>query len=364
MERLETSFLLQSKEYADHESVFRFADPASGLKGFIAIHNTRLGPALGGTRIFPYGSEAEALDDVLRLSRAMTYKCALAGINYGGGKGVIMADSDQAKTPALLRAYARSVHDLAGKFFTGEDVGVTEADVQLMLQTSPYFIGKSGQAGDPSPYAALSTFFAMQEAVEFLFGSKELHGRRVSIKGLGKVGSELARLLHEAGAEAVGADISLLAIAEIQRKRIPVTMVSPKDIHRQAVDVYAPCALGNEFTTGTAEDVQAKIICGAANNQLTSPAVGDWFFSRQMIYVPDYVANAGGLIDVADELEPGGYQRPRVMNRIGALKTTLREILALSKREQKPTNRIADMLAEDRFNHTHKLVPAAQSERV
>lgn len=341
-------------DFDNHKAVYRFEDKAVNLTGFIAIHNDTLGSATGGTRMFPYKSEDEALADVLRLSRAMTYKCALAGVRHGGGKAVIIGDPEKDKNEALLRSYARKVNELKGSFTTGEDVGITEDDVQIMLQESKFFNGKKGVAGDPSPFAALSVFNTLETALAETFGIGEFFGRKIAIKGVGKVGSELMRLFIGAGAKVIAADIKPSVIQNIRGKFPQVEIVDSEKIHSENVDVFSPCALGGDLNNGTAEKIRARIICGGANNQLESPDVGDKLFQRKIFYVPDYVANAGGLINVVDELEQGGYDRKRVLHRIEHLKDTLRTIYLFAQQKNQPPNRVADRLAEDIFNNRAK----------
>lgn len=334
------------KEFNNHKLVKRFEDQATGLRGYIAIHNDNLGPAVGGTRMFPYFSEEEALKDVLRLSHAMSYKCALAGVNYGGGKAVIIGNP-RYKTPQLIKAYAAEVDKLDGKFTTGEDVGISEDDVQLMFEVSSHFIGKRGLAGDPSPFASLSTFYSAQVACDLFLGAKNLKGISFAVKGVGKVGGELVRLLVEEGAVVTIADINEAAIEETKSNFPNVKIADPTIIHTLPVDVYSPCAMGNEVTEATKEQIKAKIICGAANNQLSSPEMGDWLFEHGILYIPDYVSNAGGLINVVDEMEPGGYNKERVDSRIANIKNTVAKIINASKENNKSTTRIADQAAED-----------------
>jgi leucine dehydrogenase len=342
------------EEYDNHQKVLHIYNEKFGLNGFISIHNSNLGAAVGGTRMFPYSSEADALQDVLRLSRSMTYKCAMAGVNYGGGKAVIIADSKSFDKKQILEAYAAEVNNLQGEFYTGEDVGISEADVQFMLSEVPYFIGKSDKAGDPSPYASLSAFYAMQSAAEYIFGNKSLKNRKVAVKGVGKVGKRLVELLVESGAFVTIADIDVNRIREIASISNLIKVVSHSEIHKLDVDVYAPCAMGGEFTEQTKKEIQARIICGVANNQLASSEVGDWFYQSGITYIPDYVANAGGLINVVDELEEGGYNPDRVRERIERVADTIKKVLEESERNHLPTNRIADKLAESIFNKTAK----------
>ncbi|MFC1598113.1 Glu/Leu/Phe/Val dehydrogenase [Patescibacteria group bacterium] len=337
-------------EYNNHEGIIYFEDKDSGLRGFFVIHNTNCGPAVGGTRMYPYASDTEALADALRLSEAMTYKCALAGVPYGGGKAVIIGDPEKDKSEALLRAYARKVNELKGSFFTGEDVGLSEDDVQVMLTESKYFIGNSAKAGDPSPYAALSAFYSMQTAAGEVFGNEDLSGRSVAIKGVGKVGGELSRLLTEAGAKVYIADINDEALMRTKKIAPDAVIVDSDEISKMKVDIYAPCALGNEFTNDNVDAVNAKIICGGANNQLSTPEIGDILDKRSVLYVVDYIANSGGLINVVDELEDGGYNKKRVLERTGSVRDIVKKVIQRAKEQQTSTSQVSDAIAREIFN--------------
>ncbi len=349
MKLVDRDYLKQFSEFDNHQLVAQLFDERAGLKGFIAIHNTHLGPAVGGTRLYAYDTEEQALADVLRLSRAMTYKCAAAGVAFGGGKGVIIGEPTPEKRAALLQAYAQAVAELGGQFFTGEDVGITEADVQFMLRHSSYFIGKAEHAGDPSPYAALSTYYAMQAAIKEKTGATSLFGVKVVVKGLGKVGSELARLLLQDGAVVTGADIKLEA-AEAVKKALPgLTLCNPHEAHRLSAHVFAPCALGQELTNETVPEIKARVVCGSANNQLASDGIGDDLFKRGILYVPDYVANAGGLIDVVDELREGGFNKERVKAGVEAVRTTVTNILRTALQTNVSPHSVANQLAEKMF---------------
>lgn len=339
------------KAYDGHKLVMELDDPKAGLYGFIAIHNDNLGGAVGGTRMYPYTSKRAALVDVLRLSKAMTYKCALAGMPHGGAKGVIIGDPKREKNEDLLRAYAQKVGELKGAFHTGEDVGISEADVQFMLTVSPYFIGKRGLAGDPSPDAALSTFYAMKAATKRVFHKTKMKGLKIAIKGVGKVGSELARLVYKEGAAVYIADIDPHAIAHTKHLVSNATVVNVDQINEIEVDVYSPCALGSEFTKRNCNKVKAKIICGGANNQLINPSIGKCLYERGIVYVPDYVANSGGLINVADELDRGGYNRKRVLSRIKAVRKTVEHLFEMSDEIKEPLNFVADHMAKELFKN-------------
>jgi leucine dehydrogenase len=322
----------------------------SKLKGFIVIHNDNLGPALGGTRIAAYKSAEEALKDALRLSHTMTYKCAIAGLPFGGGKGVIIADPKMSKKE-ILGEYAKQVDKLQGKFYTGEDVGLEEKDVQYMLKFSPYFIGKTGQAGDPSYFAALSTCDAIKIALDFLFKSSKIQGRKFAVKGAGKTGSFLAKLLAFAGGQVFIYDHDAKKVKQLMKTSKNIFEAKAK-IEELDVDVFCPCALGHDITVDNVDKIKAKIVAGTANNQLTSLEVADALFKRGILYIPDYIANAGGLLDVADELMPGGYSRKHVLKSIDDLQITLKKVLQISKKQNVSPLRIAHEMAEKKFLKT------------
>ncbi|MEK7612096.1 MAG: Glu/Leu/Phe/Val dehydrogenase dimerization domain-containing protein [Patescibacteria group bacterium] len=347
MEELSRSYLKQFSEFKNHKAVYRFEDAATELKGFIAIHNDNLGPATGGTRMFPYPSEEDALRDVLKLSRAMTYKCTMAGVRHGGGKAVIIGNPNTDKTERLIRAYARKIGELKGVYSTGEDVGISEADVQIMMQEAPCFVGKTGVAGDPSPFASKSTFLAMQSASEEVFGGS-LQGKRIAVKGIGKVGGELIRLLVGAGAHVTVADIRDEAVQKLASSP-SINKGDTRTIHAIEADIFAPCAMGGDLTLSSIQGIKAKLICGAANNQLASDEIGDALWNMGKIYIPDYVANMGGLINVVDELEQGGYSRDRVEERIQSVVKKVKTILRVAKEKNISPHRIADTMAESIF---------------
>lgn len=338
-------------EFDGHAFVARITDVPTGLRGYIAIHDTTLGPAVGGTRYWLYKNDEEALRDALQLSRAMTYKCAMAGVPYGGGKAVLMAPTkDSEKSEAYLAAYARALKFLAGRFYTGEDVGVLERDIEILASQSDSIIGRPAVGGLPAKYAALSVFQSMKIALQEKEGDASLLHRIVAIKGLGNVGIELAGMLHDAGASIIGADINPEK-TKIAQERFPeMKIVSVARIHKEQADIYSPCALGGEFTTRTARQVRAGIICGSANNQLTDKRVGIQLSKRGILYVPDYVANAGGLISVVDELDREGYSENRVLQRIDDMQSTISRIIKDAKVKRTPTSTIADELVQERLH--------------
>lgn len=345
--------LLEISNRSDHETVLFFQDKKVGLKGFISIHNTKLGPAIGGTRYMNYASEKEALEEALRLSKAMTYKCALAGVPYGGGKAVIMADPQNPKTKEYLQAYAKKVNFLSGNFFTGEDVGMNQNDIEILAEASPFIKGRVSVGGSPSEFAAFGVFCAIEAGLEDLFGNSSVKGKRIAIKGLGQLGMELCRLLYLDGAIITATDKNSERIAMVKEKFPNITIVSPDSIHKIPVDVYAPCALGGEFTEKNVTELQCRLVCGGANNQLSNEAIGLELYRRNIIYIPDYLANSGGLINVVAECDKEGYSREHVQLKVKNIKKMAATIISLSRLQKKPTNFIADEMAQSVFNsHT------------
>jgi len=337
-------------EFDDHEQVMPITDASLGLRGFIAIHRTTLGPATGGTRYFSYASEEEAARDALGLSRTMTYKCALAGVPYGGGKGVLMADPQWPKTVAMMRAYARKVNELGGRFTTGEDVGITEEDLRAMQEESPFINGRPDRGGELGPWAARGVFEAIKAALEVVFGDSRMASRSFAIRGLGKVGGRLCRLIVGAGGTVYVADIDPEAVRRVVGQFPQVRVVGPGEIHRQTVDVYCPCAMGGEFGEQRISELRCRAICGAANNQLVSAEDGRRLHARGILYVPDYVANAGGLINIVAEMDPAGYRREWVLEKVNAIRGTARQVLDIAAHRNEPANEVADRLAEAVFS--------------
>lgn len=342
-------------EFDNHELVSYFHDEKTGLRGYIAIHNTNLGPAAGGTRYWAYKSKEEALRDALRLSRAMTYKCALAGVPYGGGKAVIIADPRKPKTKDFLVAYARQVNLLNGNYITGEDVGIDQRDVDILSENSKFIVGHSKKGGDLGPWAALGVFSSLRGALEAVYGNSDLKGRIVAVKGMGKVGFNLAKHIYENGGTLIGADIDPGAVRRAKKAFPKIKIVDKSVIHKQKCDVYAPCAMGGEFTRENIKDLRCQIICGGANNQLSEPIIGKFIHEGKILYVPDYLANAGGLINVVGELRKGGYNRKWVEKKCLAIQKTAKKIIALSKRTKNPTSTVADQVAESIFLKKRKV---------
>jgi len=292
----------ESSEFDQHEQVCCFADPASGLKAIVAIHSTRLGPAVGGTRFWPYREDRLALDDALRLSRAMSYKCALAGVPFGGGKAVIIGDPAVLKHRALLHAYGRYLNRIGSQFCTGEDVGLSVADCEIIREVSAYVAGTdSAGAGDPSIHTAQGVFHGLQAVIEARLDRQDFAGVHVAVQGLGNVGSRLCQLLHNAGARLTVADVRTERAERIARE-FRAEVVSAEAIHAVEADIFAPCALGGAINERTVEQLRAKAVAGAANNQLASAEMGERLQRRNILFAPDYVINAGGVIGAAEEL--------------------------------------------------------------
>ncbi|MBM0225652.1 MULTISPECIES: Glu/Leu/Phe/Val dehydrogenase [Micromonospora] len=340
-----------------HEQVVFCQDKQSGLKAIIGIYSTALGPALGGTRFYPYASEDDALADVLDLSRGMAYKNALAGLDLGGGKAVIWGDPEQIKSEALLRAYGRFVESLAGRYYTACDVGTYVADMDVIARETSYVTGRSveyGGAGDSSILTAWGVFHGMRAAAEHVWGTPSLAGRRVGVAGLGKVGKYLTGHLLDDGAEVVATDVNPKALKWVRATHPQVALVDDAAALVAAdIDVYAPCALGGALNDDTVPALRAKVVAGAANNQLAHPGIEKLLADRGVLYAPDYVVNAGGVIQVADEIE--GFNFDRAKLRATRIYDTTREILRLADDEGVPPAVAADRLAERRMAEVGRL---------
>lgn len=341
------------KNFENHKLVLFFYDKNTKLKGFIAIHNTNLGPGLGGTRFWNYKNESDALDDVLRLSKAMTYKCAISGVKGGGAKAVLIGEQ-KIKNKKFLEKYAEIINILNGNFYTGEDVGITQEDVEILRKKSKYIIGSLKKSGSPSPWTALSVYKSIKAALFFLFKNSSFKNRLFAIKGIGKVGSLLIKYIMKEGGQVIAADIDKNKIKKIKKYFPQIKIVNPTEIHKQMVDVYSPCALGNDLNKKNVKELNCKIICGAANNQLADKEAGDLIFNRGIIYIPDYLANCGGLINVASELEKGGYSRKKVYNKINLIYKKVLTLLKKSSQLKKPTNLIINKMAEKIFMNPNK----------
>lgn len=330
-----------------YERVRRAVDSSRGLHAIIAVHSTVLGPALGGMRMWPYGSLEEAKTDVLRLSRGMTYKAACAGLDLGGGKSVILGKPED-KTPALFEAMGDFVQSFEGTYITAEDVNTKVEDMGHVAKRTRFVAGLAGKSGNPSPKTAWGCFIGLQATLKEAFGSAEVRGKTVAIEGAGSVGSVYADLIAKAGGRIVVADIKQES-AERVAKATGGTVVRPTEIHKVVCDVFAPCALGGSLNDETIPHLRCKAVVGAANNQLLEDRHGEMLRTRGVLYAPDYVVNAAGLINVYDELIPGGYNEKRSLANAEKIGDNLRTIFAISREEGISTARAADRFAERRI---------------
>jgi valine dehydrogenase (NAD+) len=340
-----------------HEQVVFCQDKPTGLRAIIGIYSTALGPALGGTRFYPYASEDAALHDVLELSRGMAYKNALAGLDLGGGKAVIWGDPEKIKSEGLLRAYGRMVQSLRGRYYTACDVGTYVQDMDVIARETEFVTGRSveyGGAGDSSILTAWGVFQGMRAAAEHVYGTPSLAGRRVGIAGLGKVGKYLTTHLLEEGASVVATDVSEKALVWAKESYPQVDIVdSAAELVASEIDVYAPCALGGALNDDTVPVLKAKIIAGAANNQLAHPGIEKLLEDRGILYAPDYVVNAGGVIQVADEIEGFNFERAKL--RATKIFDTTKQLLQLASSEGVPPAVAADRMAERRMAEIGRL---------
>lgn len=346
-----------SPAFDNHEQVIFFFDPASGLKAIVAVHDTTLGPAIGGCRMWPYASEEEALTDVLRLAKGMTYKAAMAKLPFGGGKTVIIGDPRTDKSEALFRALGRAVDSLDGRYYTGEDVGTGPADMDWAGAETPYVLGRSsGSSGDPSPVTARGVWLGIRAAAKHRLGRADLNGIRVAVQGLGHVGYNVSRLLAQDGAKLIVADLDP-ARAERAAEEFGARLVGSDEILTVETEVLAPCALGGVINDDTLPRLACKVVAGAANNQLLEPRHGAALHARGILYAPDYVINAGGLINIAEELCSSGYDRGRALAKVRTIAETLTEVFERATYENAPTSEIADRLAEERVQKGRQARP-------
>jgi valine dehydrogenase (NAD+) len=343
--------------HSGHEQVVYCSDDATGLRAIIAIYSTALGPALGGTRFYPYASEDAALEDVLNLSKGMAYKAALAGLDLGGGKAVIIGDPDVIKSEALLRAYGRFVQSLNGRYYTACDIGTFSEDMDLVARECRFVTGRTvehGGAGDSSVLTAFGVYQGMRASADVAWGSSSLAGKRVGVAGVGKVGHHLVEHLLADGAEVVVTDVNERAIERVRRPHPEVDVVDDTDaLVRADIDVYAPCALGGAISDEVVDVLRAKVICGGANNQLEHEGIEKLLDARGIIYAPDYCVNSGGLIQVADELEGFSFERARA--RAARIFDITRDVFELAAGEGVPAAVAADRLAERRMNEVGRL---------
>ncbi|MFS0514065.1 tryptophan dehydrogenase ScyB [Nostoc sp. UIC 10607] len=338
--------LFETVREMGHEQVLFFNDTNPDIKVIIAIHNTNLGPAMGATRLFPYVNEEAALKDALRLSRGMTYKAACANIPAGGGKAVIIAKPEH-KTEELLRAYGRFVDSLKGRFITGQDMNITPQDVRVIGQETKYVVGVSEKSGGPAPITAQGVFLGIKAAVEFHLPNQGFDGLKVAVQGLGNVGKNLCRQLYEHGVKLFVSDINPDKAEEVKRL-FGATVVEADEIYSLNVDVFSPCAFGGILNSQTIPLLQAKIIAGAANNQLENEIVhGKMLAEKGILYAPDYVINAGGLINVYNEMI--GYNEEKAFRQLNNIYDTLLEIFDISQKQQITTNEASKQLGEARI---------------
>ena len=336
-------------EQYDYEQLVFCQDEASGLKAIIAIHDTTLGPALGGTRMWTYESEEAAIEDALRLAKGMTYKNAAAGLNLGGGKTVIIGDPRKDKNEEMFRAFGRYIQGLNGRYITAEDVGTTVADMDLIHEETDYVTGISpafGSSGNPSPVTAYGVYRGIKAAAKEAFGTDSLEGKTIAVQGIGNVAYNMCRHLHEEGANLIVTDINKEAVQRAVDE-FGAKAVDINDIYGVECDIFAPCALGAIINDETIPQLKAKVIAGAANNQLKETRHGDAIHEMGIVYAPDYVINAGGVINVADELY--GYNSERAMKKVEQVYNNVERVIEIAKRDNVPTYVAADRMAEERI---------------
>ncbi|MBD2440523.1 tryptophan dehydrogenase ScyB [Nostoc sp. FACHB-110] len=338
--------LFETVREMGHEQILYCHGKNPEIRAIIAIHDTSLGPAMGATRLYPYVNEEAALRDALRLSRGMTYKAACANIPAGGGKAVIIANPAD-KTDEMLRAYGRFVESLKGRFITGQDVNITPQDVRTINQETKYVVGVEEKSGGPAPITALGVFLGIKAAVNFTWQTQRLEGMRVAVQGLGNVGKNLCRHLHEHGVQLFVSDISPEKAAEIKHL-YGATVVEPEEIYGLDVDIFSPCAMGGIINSQTIPLIQAKIIAGAANNQLENERLhGQRLIEKGILYCPDYVINAGGIINVYNEMI--GYNEEKAFQQVNNIYDTLLKIFSIAHQQAMTTNDASKRLADERI---------------
>ncbi len=329
-----------------HEQLVLCQDSASGYRGIIAVHSTVLGPALGGTRFWNYASDEEAIVDALRLARGMTYKNAVAGLNLGGGKSVIIGNNKTSDREMIFRAHGRFVESLGGRYITAEDVGTSTADMDYVHMETDYVSGLAGRSGDPSPVTAHGVFRAIQASAKERWGSDDLSSRTIAVQGCGHVGYYLSKELHESGAKLVVSDIDPERVKRVVSE-FSARAVGSDEIYSTHADIFAPCALGAIINDKTIPQLNVEIVAGAANNQLLEERHGDELENRNIMYAPDYVANAGGVINVYSEL--AGWTPARSFRKADEIYDTIRKVFEIARTERIPTYLAADRLAEQRI---------------
>jgi leucine dehydrogenase len=329
-----------------HEEIVMCSDPSVGYKGILAIHSTRLGPALGGTRFWQYATDEEAITDALRLSRGMTYKNAVAGLHLGGGKSIIIGDNKTKNREKIFRAHGRFVETLGGRYITAEDVGTSTRDMSYVQMETKHVAGLAGKSGDPSPVTAHGVFRAVQASANRKWGSDSLEGKTVAVQGCGSVGSYLAGELHEAGAKLIVSDIDAAKTARVE-KATGAKVVQGDAIFSADADIFSPCALGGIINDKTIPKLKAQIVAGGANNQLLEERHGDELQRRRILYAPDYVANAGGVINVYGEVV--GWDAQRALDKADDIYDTILKVFDIAEAKKIPTYEAADRLAEQRL---------------
>lgn len=333
-------------EEHDFEQLVFCQDRSTGLKAIIGIHDTTLGPALGGTRIWDYESEEDAIIDVLRLSIGMTYKNAAAGLNLGGGKAVIIGDPATIKSEELFRTFARYIESLGGRYITAEDMNSTTQDMEYINAETDYVAGLEGKSGNPSPVTAFGVYRGILAAVNEVYGSDDLTGKVVAVQGLGSVGYSICKHLHEAGAKLYVTDIRKESIDRVVNDMGAIA-VAPDEIYKVDCDIFTPCAMGAIINDFTIEELKCKIIAGSANNQLADEKHGQILKDKDILYVPDFVVNSGGVINVYEELK--GYNKDRAMGRAAAIYDAVKKVIEISKRDDIPTSEAAERMAKERI---------------
>ncbi len=344
--------LFELVDFDHHEQVVYCSDEQSGLKAIIAVHNTNLGPAAGGCRFWNYDNEQDALKDVLRLSRGMTYKNAMAGLHLGGGKAVIIGDPKELKSDALFKAFGRAVNNLGGRYYTAEDVNITTADMGIVNQETEFVSGLEGRSGNPGPFTALGTFLGIKAAVKFKLGKDDLTGIKVAVQGLGSVGYSLCEQLHAAGAELIVTDINEDTLNKAKAE-LNATVVGLDEIYGQDVDVFSPCALGASINDETIEQLTAVIVAGCANNQLAQAKHDQVLHDKGILYAPDYVINAGGIINVALEIYPQDYNADEATRLVHNIYDTLMKVFEKAGDDNLPTGIVADQMAREIIINGH-----------
>ncbi|MDR0272195.1 MAG: leucine dehydrogenase [Clostridiales bacterium] len=330
----------------EHEQVMFVQDKSVGLRAIIAVHNTVRGPALGGTRFFDYASEEDALFDVLRLSRGMTLKNAAAGLNLGGGKAVIIGDSKKLKSREFLNSYGRFIDSLGGKYYTAEDVNISSQDVAHMNETTKYVVGTPEVSGDPGPFTARGVYMGMKAGAKEKFGTDSLAGKTIAIQGIGSVGGRLCKYLAEEGAKLIISDVNSAALQKVEN----ATVVSPEEIVFSECDIFAPCAMGAVLNVNNVGNLKCKLIAGAANNVLLDIETGDKLTQMGILYLPDYIVNAGGVINCGMEVSAGHYDVNAVNAKVDEIYQTTQKIISLAKEKNIGTHRAADEYAYAQIN--------------